>query len=93
MIDDGMLWVPEFGLSLDSAMSDAFIVDNHGLGHEDGLRTPLHCVRVQSPESTVKNCTANAAPKPMIASGKRNQSIDPTLHIVFNWHRGLRGLQ
>ena len=72
-----MLWVPEFGLSLDSAMPDAFIVDN----------------RVQSPESTVKNCTANAAPKPMIASGKRNQSIDPTLHIVFNWHRGLRGLQ
>ena len=39
-----MLWFPEFGLALDSPMPDESIVDNHGLGEEDQIRAPLHCV-------------------------------------------------
>ena len=67
-------------------MSDLSIVDNHGLGEEDGIRGPLHCV--QSPESTVNNFSADACPKPMINSGTRNGSIqrhEPVLIYIDDY--------
>ena len=69
MVGDGMLWLPEFSLLIDSPMINYRIVDIHGFGKESSENTPAAWHSVISAASAEALGVANAKSKTMPLSG------------------------
>ena len=69
LVGDGMLWLPEFRLLIDSPMINDHIVDIHGFGKESSENIPAAWHSVISVASAEKLGVANAKSKTMPLSG------------------------